>query len=174
MRLAKLDELRQAAKSEVEMRFKSRREELGTKVQSRVQKAEVNRMLLLMAHRQRRAAVKERTAQSLLQRMVEERKYKDCVSTAIYQKRAAAERKRMGLLEAEKTRVHAKVMKVRKVAKSVYHQREIDRRRMKDRLEDRLQKAKRQRAEYLRQRGNLHTIRVKMHRQGDILSRKLA
>ncbi|PIA40931.1 hypothetical protein AQUCO_02300007v1 [Aquilegia coerulea] len=174
MRLAKLDELRQAAKSEVEMRFKSRREELGTKVESRVQKAEVNRMLLLMAHRQRRAAAKERTAQSLLQRMVQERKYKDCVSTAIYQKRAAAERKRMGLLEAEKTRVHAKVMKVRKVAKSVYHQREIERRRMKDRLEDRLQKAKRQRAEYLRQRGNLHTIRVKMHRQGDILSRKLA
>ncbi|KAF9602130.1 hypothetical protein IFM89_025175 [Coptis chinensis] len=174
MRLARLDELRQAAKSGVEMRYESKREELGTKVESRVQKAEVNRMLLLKAHRQRRAAAKERTAQSLQQRMVQERKYKDCVSAALYEKRAAAERNRMGLLEAERRRVHAKVMKVRRVAKSVYHQREIERRKMKDRLEDRLQKAKRQRAEFLRQRGNLHTGRVKMHRQGDILSRKLA
>ncbi|XP_060965119.1 uncharacterized protein LOC133034117 [Cannabis sativa] len=45
---------------------------------------------------------------------------------------------------------------VHRVAKSVSRQREIERRRMRDQLEDRLQRAiRRQRAEYLRQRGRL-------------------
>ncbi|KAA8536558.1 hypothetical protein F0562_029036 [Nyssa sinensis] len=179
MRLAKLDELRQAAKTGVEMRFKKERAELGTKVESRFQQAEANRMLILKAHRQRRATQKERTSQSLLRRMARESKYKERVRTAIYQKRAAAERKRLGLLEAEKKRAHARVLQVRKVAKFVSHQREIERRKMKDKLEDRLQRAKRQRAEYLRQRGRLHnSVSVnwnkKMHMQADLLSRKLA
>ncbi|OVA06119.1 T-complex 11 [Macleaya cordata] len=177
-RLARLDELRQAAKTEVELRYEKEREKLGTKVESRVQQAEANRMLLLKAHRQRRAAAKERRAQSLLQRMVQESKYKECVRASICQKRAAAEKKRLGLLEAEKRRTHARLMQVKRVAKFVYHQREIERRRIKDQLEDRLQRAKSQRAEYLRQRGSLHSsVRVnwyEMHKQGDFLSRKLA
>ncbi|KAK9110144.1 hypothetical protein Sjap_018204 [Stephania japonica] len=174
-RLARLDEIRQAAKNGVEMRFESKREELGSKVELRVQQAEANRLLLLKAHRQRRAAAKERTAKSLLQRMAQEKKYKECVRAAIYQKRAAAEKKRLGLLEAEKTRVHARVVQVQQVANSVNHQRETDRRKMKDQLEYRLQRARRQRAEYLRQRGNLHSIiRCKTDKQGEILSRKLA
>ncbi|XP_059653509.1 uncharacterized protein LOC132300457 [Cornus florida] len=178
MRLAKLDELRQAAKTGVEMRFKKERAELGSKVESRVQQAEANRMLMLKARRLRRASLKERTSQSLLRRMARESKYKECVRAAIYQKRAAAEKKRLGLLEEEKKRAHARVLQVQKVAKSVSHQREIERRRMKDKLEDRLQKARRQRAEYLRQRGRLHNSvrlnRNKMHKQADLLSRKLA
>ncbi|KAF8404280.1 hypothetical protein HHK36_009162 [Tetracentron sinense] len=178
MRLARLDELRQAAKTGVEMRYEKERKKLGKKVESRVQQAEVNRMLLLKAYRQRRAAMKERTAQSLLRRMVQDSKYKECVRAAIHQKRASAEKKRLVLLEAEKTRARARVLQVRRVAKSVYHQREIERRRMKDQLEDRLQRARRQRAEYLRQRGNLHSsLRVnwsKLHKQGDFLSRTLA
>eukprot|EP00262_Sarcandra_glabra_P010886 TRINITY_DN2648_c0_g1_i1.p1 TRINITY_DN2648_c0_g1~~TRINITY_DN2648_c0_g1_i1.p1 ORF type:complete len:417 (-),score=84.76 TRINITY_DN2648_c0_g1_i1:68-1240(-) len=178
MRLAKLDELRQAAKIGVETRFEKEREELGTKVESRVQQAEANRMLLLKAHRQRRAAAQERTAQSLLQRMARENKYKECVRNAICQKRAAAEKKRLRLLEAEKTRARARVMQARRVANSVCHQREIERRKMKDQLEDRLQRAKRQRAEYLRQRGSPHSsTRInwdKMHKNGEFLSRKLA
>uniref|UniRef100_A0A5B7BA90 T-complex protein 11 n=1 Tax=Davidia involucrata TaxID=16924 RepID=A0A5B7BA90_DAVIN len=178
MRLAKLDELRQAAKTGVEMRFKKERAELGTKVESRFQQAEANRMLILKAYRQQRATKKERTSQSLLRRMARESKYKERVRAAIYQKRAAAERKRLGLLEAEKKRAHARVLQVRKVAKSVSHQREIERRKMKDKLEDRLQRARRQRAEYLRQRGRLHnSVSVnwnKMDKQADLLSRKLA
>ncbi|XP_043709314.1 uncharacterized protein LOC122658425 isoform X2 [Telopea speciosissima] len=178
MRLAKLDELRQAAKTGVEMRFEKEREELGTKVESRVQQAEANRLLLLKAYKQRSALAKERIAQSLLRRMVQESKYKERVRTAISQKRAAAEKKRLGLLEAEKTRARARVLLVRKVAMSVYQEREIERSQLKDKLEKRLQRAKRQRAEYLRQRGNLHTSpRVncdKMHQQSDFLSRKLA
>ncbi|MQL83415.1 hypothetical protein Taro_015884 [Colocasia esculenta] len=178
MRLARLDELRQAAKTGVVLRVEKEREELGTKVTSRIQQAEANRMLLLQAHMQRRAAVQERTAQSLLKRINRENKYKECVRTAIYQKRAAAEKKRLGLLEAEKTRAHAKVMRARRVANSVCHQREIERRRMKERLEDRLQRAKRQRAEYLRQRGSPHcsghVTLNKMRKHGDFLSRKLA
>ncbi|RZC81952.1 hypothetical protein C5167_044533 [Papaver somniferum] len=109
-RLAKWDERRQAAKTGAELRYEKEREKLGTKVESRVQQAEENRMLLLKARRQSRAAVKERRDQSL--------------------------------------------------------------------LEDRLQRAKSQRAEYLRQRGSPHTsVRVNwynMHKQGDFLSRKLA
>ena len=139
MRLAKVDELRQAAKTGVEMRFVRKRDELGMKVESRVQQAETNRMLLLKAYRQRRAAKEERAAQSLMRRMIQDSKYKERVRAAI-QKRAAAERKRLGLLEAEKTRAHARVLRVRKVAKFVYSQREIERRRMKDQLEDRLQR----------------------------------
>ncbi|KAK9134670.1 hypothetical protein Syun_014000 [Stephania yunnanensis] len=174
-RLARLDEIRQAAKTGVEMRFESKREELGSKVESRVQQAEANRLLLLKAHRQRRAVEKERTAKSLLQRMAQEKKYKERVRAAIYQKRAAAEKKRLVLLEAEKTRVHARVVQVQQVANSVNHQRETERRKIKDQLEYRLQRARRQRAEYLRQRGNLHSIiRSKTDRQGEILSRKLA
>ncbi|KAK6915972.1 T-complex 11 [Dillenia turbinata] len=178
MRLAHLDKLRQAARTGVEMRFEEEREKLGTKVESRVLKAEANRMLLLKAYKQRRATLKERSAQSLLRRIAREIKYKERVCAAIQQKRAAAESKRLGLLEAEKKRAHARVLQVRQVAKSVYSQREADRRRMKVQLEDRLQRAKKQRAEYLRRRGRLqnavHVNLNKMQKQGDLLSRKLA
>ncbi|CAL5329739.1 unnamed protein product [Camellia sinensis] len=177
MRLAKLDELRQAAKTGVEMRFKKERAELGTKVESRVRQAEANRMLILKAYRQRRATLKERTSQSLLRRMARENKYKERVRAAISQKRAAAEKKRLGLLEEEKKRARARMLQVRKIAKSVSYQREIERRKMQDKLEDKLQRAKRQRAEYLSQRRRLHNsvhVDWNMHKQADLLSRKLA
>lgn len=140
MRLARLDELRQAAKIEAQMRFEKERKKLGTKVESRVQQAEENRMLIQKAYRQRRATLKERTSQSLLRRMARENKYKERVFAAIHQKRAAAEKKRLGLLEAEKKRARARVMQVSRVAKYVSHQREIERRKIKDQLEDRLQR----------------------------------
>ncbi|KAK7302409.1 hypothetical protein RJT34_13297 [Clitoria ternatea] len=178
MRLARLDELRQAAKNGVEMRYENERVRLGTKVESRVQQAEANRMLILKAHRQRRASLRERSSQSLMRRMARESKYKECVRAAIHQKRVAAETKRLGLLEAEKKRAHARLLQVRHVAKSVSHQREIERRKKKDELEDRLQRAKRQRAEYLRQRGSLRGYvredRNRMSKQAEYLSRKLA
>ncbi|XP_027338808.1 uncharacterized protein LOC113852670 isoform X2 [Abrus precatorius] len=178
MRLARLDELRQAAKTGVEMRYENERVRLETKVESRVQQAEANRMLILKAHRQRRASLRERSSQSLMRRMARESKYKECVRAAIHQKRAAAETKRLGLLEAEKKRAHARVLQVRHVAKSVSHQREIERRKKKDELEDRLQRARRQRAEYLRQRGRLRGYvrenRNRMSKQAEYLSRKLA
>ena len=139
-RLAKLDELRQAAKTGVQMRFEKEREKLGTKVESRVQQAEVNRMLILKAYRKRRATLKERSSQSLLRRMARDSKYKERVRAAIQQKRAAAETKRLDLLEAEKKRARARMLQVRRVAKSVSHQREVERRRMRDQLEDRLQR----------------------------------
>ncbi|KAF5936796.1 hypothetical protein HYC85_024302 [Camellia sinensis] len=176
MRLSKLDELRQAAKTGLEMRFKKECAELGTKVESRVQQAEANRMLILKARRQQRATIKERASQSLLRRMARENKYKECVRAAILQKRAAAEKKRLGLLE--KKRARARMLQARKVAKAVSHQREIERRKMKDKLEDRLQRAKRKRAEYLSQRGRLHNSdRVnwnKMHKEAELLPQKLA
>ncbi|PHT63720.1 hypothetical protein T459_32406 [Capsicum annuum] len=178
MRLAKLDELRQAAKTGAEMRFRQERAELGTKVELRVQQAEVNRMLLLKATRQRRATLRERTSQSLLRRMARESKYKERVRAAICQKRAAAEKKRMGLLEAEKRRASARVMQVRSAAKFVSHQEEVKRREMKIKIEDKLQRAKRQREEYLMQRGRSHNSfgdsYEKIHDQADLLSRKLA
>ncbi|KAK8469120.1 hypothetical protein PHAVU_006G216100 [Phaseolus vulgaris] len=178
MRLARLDELRQAAKNGVEMRYENERVKLGTKVESRVQQAEANRMLILKALRQRRASLRERSSQTLMRRMARESKYKECVRAAIHQKRAAAEMKRLGLLEAEKKRAQARVSQVIHVAKSVSHQREIERRKKKDELEDRLQRARRQRAEYLRQRGRLrgyaHENRNRMSKQAEYLSRKLA
>lgn len=139
-RLARLDELRQAAKTGVKMRYENERAKLGTKVESRVQQAEANRMLILKAHRQRRASLRDRSSQSLLRRMARESKYKERVRAAIHQKRVAAEAKRLEFLEAEKERAHARVSQVRHVAKSVSNQREIERRKMKDQLEDRLQR----------------------------------
>jgi len=140
MRLARLDEMRQAAKNGVEMRVEKQRGELGMKVESRVQQAEVNRMLILKSCRQRRAARKERTAQSLMRRMIQESKYKECVRAAIHQKRVAAESKRLGLLEAERLKAHARLLRVQKAAKSVYTQREMETIKKKDQLEDRLQR----------------------------------
>lgn len=77
MRLARLDKLRQVAKFGVESRHEKERTELGMKVESRVQKAEANRMHLLKAYKQRRAAKKEQMAQSLMRRMIQDRKYKE-------------------------------------------------------------------------------------------------
>ncbi|KAL3515661.1 hypothetical protein ACH5RR_022563 [Cinchona calisaya] len=178
MRLAKLDELRQAAKTGAEMRFRKERAELGTKVELRVRQAEANRMLMLKAYRQRRASLKERTSQSLLRRMARESKYKELVRAAINQKRAAAEKKRLGLLEAEKKKACARILQVQKVAKYISHQREIERQEILNKLEDRLQRAKRQKAEYLLQKGrghgSVHGNWKKIHEKADAYSRKLA
>ncbi|CAN6458474.1 unnamed protein product [Victoria cruziana] len=178
MRLARLDELRQAAKTGVQLKYEREREQLGSKVESRVQQAEMNRMQLVEAEKQRRAAAQERMAQSLLQRMQNQDRYKERINAAICQKRAAAEEKRLGLLEAEKTRARATFLQARRIAKSVCCQREIERRKLKDKLEDRLQRARRQRAEYLRHRGSPQSSSrsnwLDMYKSGDFLSIKLA
>lgn len=97
-------------------------------------------MLILKAYSQRRDKLKERSSQSLLRRMTRESKYKERVRAAIHQKRLAAEKKRLGLLEAEKKKARARMLQVRRVAKFVSHQREVERRKMREQLEDRLQR----------------------------------
>ncbi|XP_076887685.1 uncharacterized protein LOC143537905 [Bidens hawaiensis] len=179
LRLAKLDQLRQAARTGVEVRVKKECAELGTKVESRVKQAETNRMRILKAYKQRRATLRERSSQSLTRRIARESKYKERVGAAISQKRAAAEKKRLGLLEADMERAHARLLQVRKVANLVTQQREIERTRLRESLEDKLQRAKRQRAEYLMQRAKSHNSvganwTKKMQKQADDLSRKLA
>ncbi|PWA97493.1 T-complex protein 11 [Artemisia annua] len=80
-------------------------------------------------------------------------------------KRAAAEKKRLGLLKADMEKAHARLLQVRTVAKFVSQQREIERSRLRESLEEKLQRlskcaamqAKRQRAEYLMQRAKLHS-----------------
>ncbi|KAJ0644932.1 putative T-complex 11 protein [Helianthus annuus] len=179
LRLAKLDQLRQAARTGVEVRVKKECAELGTKVELRARQAETNRMRILRAYRQRRATLRERTSQSLTRRIARESKYKECVGAAISQKRAAAEKKRLELLEADMERAHARLLQVRKVAKFVSQKREIERRRLRESLEDKLQRAKRQRAEYLMHRAKLlNSVGAnwtkKTQKQADYLSRKLA
>ncbi|CAM8901369.1 unnamed protein product [Rhodiola kirilowii] len=177
LRLAKLDELRQAAKTEVEMRYEKERMELVCKVESRVQQAEENRMLILKAYKQRRATLKERASQQMLRRMTREMKYRERVKAAINQKRAAAEMKRLELLEAEIKRARARVLQVRRVAKSVYHQREIQRKMLENKLEDKLQRARRFREEYLRLRGRVPYSILSTWNQtqqhADLLAKKL-
>lgn len=157
-RLARLDELRQAAKNAVEMRFEKERDELGNLVESRAQRAELNRRVLLKC-RQRKAAKRERISQLLTRRAMQESKYRECVYAAIHRKRAAAEKKRLGFLEAERSKARARILHVKQIANTVYSQREIKRIRLKDQLEDRLQKAQRLRAEYLKQRRSLLSSR---------------
>lgn len=139
-RLAMLDELRQVAKTIVERRKEKEREELGKEVATRAQQAEANRMLILKAYRQRRATLMERSSMSLVRKMAWENKYKEHVRAAISQKRAAAEKKRLGLLEAEMKRARARVLEARRVAMSVSQQRELERMKMRDKLEDRMQR----------------------------------
>ncbi|XP_015691466.2 uncharacterized protein LOC102702004 [Oryza brachyantha] len=174
-RLAKLDELRQAAKNVVEMRIEKEREELETRVESRVRKAEANRMRLLHIHMQRRAALKERTARSLVRKATSERKYTELVRSSILQKRAAAEKKRMALLEADKRKAQARILHIQRAAKTVCSQRETERRKLKEQLESKLQRAKRQRAEYLKQRGSpRNSVHADYIKHADFLSTKLA
>lgn len=138
--MAKLDELRQAAKNDAETRFKREREELGMRVESRVRKAEENRMQLLHARLQRRAALEERTTRFLVQRVTWENKYRERVRSAILQKRNAAEKRRIGMLEAEKKRAQARLSQVQLAAKTACSQRETERSKLKEQLEDKLQK----------------------------------
>ncbi|XP_076951831.1 uncharacterized protein LOC143625350 [Bidens hawaiensis] len=178
LRLAKQDQLRQAVKTGVEVRAQKESAELGSKVEFCSRQAETNRMRILKAYRQRRATLRDRTTQLLIRRIACESKYKECVGAAS-QKRAAAEKKRLGLLEADVERAHARLLQVRKVAKFVSQKREIERRILRESLEDKLQRAKRQRAEYLKQRAKLLNSAganwtKKMQKQADHLSRKLA
>ncbi|OEL18748.1 hypothetical protein BAE44_0020234 [Dichanthelium oligosanthes] len=174
-RLAKLDLLRQAAKNDVEMRFEKEREELETRVESRVRQAEENRLRLLHADMQKRAALKERTARSLVQKATSESKYMEQVRSAILQKRAAAEKKRLRLLEAEKTKAQARLLRIQKAAMTVCSQRETERRKLKEQLDNKLQRAKRQRAEYLKQRGSpRNSAHADYIKHADFVSRKLA
>ncbi|GJN27569.1 hypothetical protein PR202_gb15599 [Eleusine coracana subsp. coracana] len=174
-RLAKLDELRQAAKNDVEMRFEKEREQLETKVESRVRQAEENRMRLLHAHMQKRAALKERIARSLVQKATSETNYMEQVRSAILQKRTAAEKKRLRLLEAERTKAQARLLRVQRAAMTVCSRRETERTKLKEQLDNKLQRARRQRAEYLKQRGSprssAHADYIK---HADFLSQKLA
>nr|XP_051217438.1 uncharacterized protein LOC127334925 isoform X3 [Lolium perenne] len=174
-RLAKLDELRQAAKNDVEMRFEKEKEELETRVESRVRQAEENRMRLLNADMERRAALKERTAKSLVQKATSDSKHAEQVRSAIVRKRAAAEKKRLALLEAEKRKAHARLAHIQRAAETVCSQRETERIKLKEHLDSKLQRAKRKRAEYLKQRGSprssAHADYIK---HADFLSRKLA
>jgi len=67
------------------MRYENECMKLGTKVESRVQQVEANRMLILKALRQRRASLREGPSQTLMRRMARESKYKECVRAAIHQ-----------------------------------------------------------------------------------------
>lgn len=140
MRLSGLDELQQAAETGAEMRLQKEAKELGAQDESRIQQAAVNRKLLFKAHMQRMVAVQERRADFLTKRINRHKIYKNLIQAAICQKRAADGQKRMGFLEAEKTRAHGTVMRARRVVKSIFHQREMERRRMKEDLEERLQR----------------------------------
>ncbi|XP_062223085.1 uncharacterized protein LOC133921971 [Phragmites australis] len=174
-RLAKLDELRQAAKSDAEMRSEKEREELGVRVELRVRQAEENRTQLLHARLQRRAALEERTKKFFVQRLTWESKYREHVRSAILQKRIAAEKRRLGLLESEKRRAQGRLLQVQLAARTASSQRENERSKLKEQLDDKLQRAKQQRAEYLKQRGSPHSsMRSSSIKNGEFLSRKLA
>ncbi|KQJ99890.1 uncharacterized protein LOC100841358 isoform X2 [Brachypodium distachyon] len=167
-RLAKLDEMRQAAKNDAEMRFNREREELGMRVEYRVRQAEENRIQLLQARLQRRAALEERTKRFLGQRVAYENKYRERVRSAFLQKRNAAEKRRIGLLEAEKTRAQGRLSQAHLATKTAFGQGETERSKLKEQPDDKLQRAKRQQE---RPQCSVHISSVK---HGDFLSRKLA
>ncbi|KAL8138341.1 hypothetical protein V2J09_004342 [Rumex salicifolius] len=152
IRLSKLDELRRAARNEAGMRLKKERDELRMKVESQIQQAEMKRLQIQKTNRQLRVARNERVTQTLMRRVMQEKRYKECVTAAIQQKRLAAERKRLGFLEAERSKARARLLRVQRVANLVSTQRETERMRKKDVLEQRLQRAKSQRSKFLKKK----------------------
>ncbi|CAI9115035.1 OLC1v1015869C1 [Oldenlandia corymbosa var. corymbosa] len=154
-RLSRINELRQAAKNGLELRLDKEREALGVKIVSRVQKAEANRMLLLRARKQRKMAEKERIVQSLMKRTIQEKKYKELVWARIRCKRAAAEKKRLGVLEAQKSRAREVVLQAHCKAFAVKNKQMIESGVRKKQLEAKLLRAKRLRMELLSRRAKL-------------------
>jgi hypothetical protein len=122
------------------MRFNREREELGMRVEHRIRQAEENRIQLLRARLQRRAALEERTKRFLGQRVACENKYRERVRSAILQKRNAAEMRRLSLLETEKKRAQGRLSQVQLAAKTAGSQRETERSKLKEQLEDKLQR----------------------------------
>ncbi|XP_068654342.1 uncharacterized protein [Aristolochia californica] len=176
LRLARLDELRKAARIAVQRRCHEEQEELGTKIGLRANRAELNRLLLHRAYMQRRATVKEKIIKLKLQRKLQENQYREQVHTAILKKCAAAEKKRLSFLEAEKLRAHKEVMEARRVVVAVSYQRENERK-LKTQIENLLQMEKRQGADHL-QLGSAHTPVImnsdKMEKHAELLARNLA
>ncbi|XP_039837432.1 uncharacterized protein LOC120698052 isoform X3 [Panicum virgatum] len=146
-----------------------------------VQQAEENRLCLLHADMQKRAALKERTSRSLVQKATSESKYMEQVRSAILQNCTAAKKKRLRLLEAEKVKAQARLLRIQKAAMNVCSQRETERKKLKEQRDNKLQRiillgqAKRQRAEYLKQRGSpLNSAHADYVKHAEFLSRKLA
>ncbi|KAL3845673.1 hypothetical protein ACJIZ3_003076 [Penstemon smallii] len=155
-RLARTDQLRQNAKNGAQLRFLKQLEELSTKVKSRVQQAEVNRMLLLNACRQKQVTKREKASQLLMRRLIQEKKNKECIRAAIHQKHNVAERKRLGFVEAQQLRARAGSVQVQQAVCSADSQRVVEKKKLQNQLEGRLHRAKRFRAEYMRKRGHPH------------------
>ncbi|XP_024961462.1 uncharacterized protein LOC112501922 isoform X2 [Cynara cardunculus var. scolymus] len=151
---------------------------LGQRLEAKLQAAEQKRMQILKAHSQRRATLREKTYQSLLRRNALQSKYKEHLHAAIYQKRATAEKNRVELLGTDKEKTHARRLQARKVAKSVSQQQETESLKLRESLEDKLQRAKRRRAAYLMEKVSLHNSvgvnwNEKTQKQADHLSRNL-
>jgi Fe2+ transport system protein B len=89
---------------------------------------------------ERRAALKERTAKSLVQKATSDSKHTEQVRSAILRKRAAAEKKRLALLEAEKRKAHARLAHIQRAAETVCSQRETERIKLKEHLDSKLQR----------------------------------
>ena len=110
------------------------------KLVPRVQQAEENCLCLLHADMQKRAALKERTARSLVQKATSESKYMEQVRSAILQNCTAAKKKRLRLLEAEKVKAQARLLRIQKAAMNVCSQRETERKKLKEQLDNKLQR----------------------------------
>jgi hypothetical protein len=68
---------------------------------------------------QKRTALKERIVRSLVQKAGSESNYMEYVYSAMLQKRTAAERKRLRLLEAERMKAQARLLRIQRAAMTV-------------------------------------------------------
>ncbi|KAF2290894.1 hypothetical protein GH714_016288 [Hevea brasiliensis] len=147
------------------------REDLAQRLEASLNAAEQKRLSILTSAQMHPARLDEmwQAAKSGVERHFE--KEPDELGIKVQSQVEQAEAKR------ERMRACTRLLKVRQIAQSVNGQQQTERKEKKDQLEDRLKRAKRQRAEYLRQRRNLssHLHASKMiHEQEDYLSRKLA
>eukprot|EP00252_Welwitschia_mirabilis_P011416 TRINITY_DN2565_c0_g1_i2.p1 TRINITY_DN2565_c0_g1~~TRINITY_DN2565_c0_g1_i2.p1 ORF type:complete len:925 (+),score=190.92 TRINITY_DN2565_c0_g1_i2:290-3064(+) len=153
--------------------------DLLERLEAKLSAAERKRLELLSQEKMRLARSDELRQAAKTELQMRAEKEREELESKFETKVQQAEEKRMCLLQAEKTRAHLRVMQARTVANSVSLKREMEMKKLKEKLENRLQKAKRKRAELLKQRGrrgsasHSHSCH-KMHRHGDRLSRQLA
>lgn len=135
-RLARMDQLRQDAKNGLQMRFMKKRNELSTKVELRLQQAETKRTILLNAIRQQQVARRDKAYQALARKQNQQKRSKECIRAAMVQKRFAAQRKRLGFLEAQQLKARTSALQVLQAAQS----REIEGKKVQNQLENSLQR----------------------------------
>eukprot|EP00850_Spirogloea_muscicola_P019511 SM000192S04906 [mRNA] locus=s192:176693:182820:+ [translate_table: standard] len=152
-RLAAVQALRAQARGEILAALQRRREELGLRAARRAVQAQAQRLARGEQDRRRHAAARERAAKLSQDRALFQSQRAKQLQAALLSKISRANARRLALLAAERERAGASAALARQVAEAVAAEREREQVALIERLEAKLAKARRRRAEILKKRG---------------------